>query len=241
MMNDLLKLKEELEMARKYVPLVGFKEEDIAISSKLEAKTILEYAAMENTDEFVVLCENLIKEAMVLFGKNNIPYDIIGLVSYAGLLCTPELIELLKNKLEESTNGNELANLNQIALNNIGTNISLKYVPVEFNISPYESGIFTHNKDFLSLNLYLGQDYIPKVKEITDIQNLFEKKIFGIVDFEKFRTEIRSLDYEFGVWNDGVIKDYGNDYVKALKKGLLDTSLGIMEDFRPLEIKRKKR
>lgn len=69
MMNDLLKLKEELEMARKYVPLVGFKEEDIAISSKLEAKTILEYAAMENTDEFVVLCENLIKEAMVLFGK----------------------------------------------------------------------------------------------------------------------------------------------------------------------------
>ncbi len=239
MMNDLLKLKEELEMARKYVPLVGFKEEDIAISSKLEAKTILEYAAMENTDEFVVLCENLIKEAMVLFGKNNIPYDIIGLVSYAGLLCTPELIELLKNKLEESTNGNELANLNQIALNNIGTNISLKYVPVEFNISPYESGIFTHNKDFLSLNLYLGQDYIPKVKEITDIQNLFEKKIFGIVDFEKFRTEIRSLDYEFGVWNDGVIKDYGNDYVKALKKGLLDTSLGIMADFRPLELKRK--
>lgn len=79
MMNDLLKLKEELEMARKYVPLVGFKEEDIAISSKLEAKTILEYAAMENTDEFVVLCENLIKEAMVLFGKNNIPYDFLTL------------------------------------------------------------------------------------------------------------------------------------------------------------------
>ena len=160
-------------------------------------------------------------------------------ISYAGLLCTPELVELLKNKLEESTNINELADLNQIALNNIGTNISLKYVPVEFNISPYESGIFTHNKDLLSLRLYLGQDYAPKVKEITDIQNLFEKRIFGIVDFEKFRTEIRSLDYEFGVWNVGVIKDYGNDYAKALKKGLLDTSLGIMADFRPLELKRK--
>ena len=68
---------------------------------------------------------------------------------------------------------------------------------------------------------------------------MFEKRIFGIVDFEKFRTEIRNLDYEFGVWNAGVIKDYGNDYAKALKKGLLDTSLGIMADFRPLELKRK--
>ena len=239
MMNDLLKLKEELEMARKYVPLIWNNEYNVLIASDEEGRTLLEYATMENTSEIVRQCEELMKEAVVLFGKNNIPYDIIGLVSYAGLLCTPELVELLKNKLEESTNINELADLNQIALNNIGTNISLKYVPVEFNISPYESGIFTHNKDLLSLRLYLGQDYAPKVKEITDIQNLFEKRIFGIVDFEKFRAEIRSLDYEFGVWNVGVIKDYGNDYAKALKKGLLDTSLGIMADFRPLELKRK--
>lgn len=239
MRNDLLKLKEELEMARKYVPLIWRNEYDVLIASDEEGRTLLEYATMENTSEIVRQCEDLMKEAVILFGKNNIPYDIIKLTSFAGFLCTPELVELLKNKLEESTNGNELANFNQIALNNIDTNISLKYVPVEFSICPYESGIFTHNKDFLSLNLYLGQDYMPKVKEITDIQNLFEKKIFGIVDFEKFRTEIRSLDYEFGVWNDGVIKDYGNDYVKALKKGLLDTSLEIMADFRPLELKRK--
>lgn len=238
MMNDLLKLKEELEMARKYVPLVGFKEEDMDNASKSEAKTILEYEAMENTEEFVVLCENLIKEAVVLLGRNNIPYDIIVPTSYAGLLCTPELVELLKNKLEKS-NEDELVNFNQIILNNVGTNVSLKYVPVEFSISPYEIGIFKRNKDLLCLKYYLGQDYVPKVKEITDIQNLFEKRIFGIVDFEKFRTEIRNLDYEFGVWNAGVIKDYGNDYTKALKKGLLDTSLGIMADFRPLELKRK--
>ena len=239
MRNDLLKLKEELEMARKYVPLIWNNKYNVLIASDEEGRTLLEYATMENTSEIVRQCEELMKEAVVLFGKNNIPYDIIGLVSYAGFLCTPELIELLKNKLEESTNGNELANFNQIALNNIGTNISLKYVPVEFNISPYDSGIFTRNKDLLCLRRYLGQDYVPKVKEITDIQNLFEKRIFGIVDFEKFRTEIRSLDYEFGVWNDGVIKDYGCDYAKALKKGLLDTSLGIMADFRPLELKRK--
>lgn len=239
MRNDLLKLKEELEMARKYVPLIWNNEYNVLIASDEEGRTLLEYATMENTSEIVRQCEELMKEAVVLFGKNNIPYDIIGLVSYAGLLCTPELVELLKNKLEESTNINELADLNQIALNNIGTNISLKYVPVEFSISPYEIGIFKRNKDLLCLKYYLGQDYVPKVKEITDIQNLFEKRIFGIVDFEKFRTEIRSLDYEFGVWNDGVIKDYGNDYAKALKKGLLDTSLGIMADFRPLELKRK--
>lgn len=238
MMNDLLKLKEELEMARKYVPLIWNNKYNVFIASHEEGRTLLEYAAMENTSEIVRQCEELMKEAVVLFGKNNIPYDIIVPTSYAGLLCTPELVELLKNKLEKS-NEDELVNFNQIALNNIGTNISLKYVPVEFSISSYDSGIFTRNKDLLCLRLYLGQDYVPKVKEITDIQNLFEKRIFGIVDFEKFRAEIRSLDYEFGVWNAGVIKDYGNDYAKALKKGLLDTSLGIMADFRPLELKRK--
>lgn len=238
MMNDLLKLKEELEMARKYVPLIWNNEYNVLIASDEEGRTLLEYATMENTSEIVRQCEELIKEAVVLLGRNNIPYDIIVPTSYAGLLCTPELVELLKNKLEKS-NEDKLVNFNQIALNNIGTNISLKYVPVEFNISPYDSGIFTRNKDLLCLRRYLGQDYVPKVKEITDIQNLFEKRIFGIVDFEKFRAEIRSLDYEFGVWNVGVIKDYGNDYAKALKKGLLDTSLGIMADFRPLELKRK--
>lgn len=238
MRNDLLKLKEELEMARKYVPLTCDDDFNVFIASDKEGKTLLEYAAMENTSEIVRQCEELIKEAVVLLGRNNIPYDIIVPTSYAGLLCTPELVELLKNKLEES-NGDELVNFNQIILNNIGTNVSLKYVPVEFSISLYEIGIFKRNKDLLCLRYYLGQDYVPKVKEITDIQNLFEKRIFGIVDFEKFRTEIRNLDYEFGVWNGAVIKDYGNDYAKALKKGLLDTSLGIMADFRPLELKRK--
>ena len=239
MRNDLLKLKEELEMARKYVPLIWNNEYDILIASDEEGKTLLEYAKMENTSEIVRQCEDLMKEAVVLLGRNNIPYDIIELTSFAGLLCTPEIVELLKNKLEESTNGNKLVNFNQIILNNIGANISLKYVPVEFSICPYGSGIFTHNKDLLSLNLYLSKDYIPKVKEISGIRNLFEKRVFGIVDFEKFRMEIRNLDYEFGVWNDGVIKDYGYDYAKALKKGLLDTNLGIKADFRPLELKRK--
>ena len=144
MRNDLLKLKEELEMARKYVPLIWNNEYNVLIASDEEGRTLLEYATMENTSEIVRQCEELMKEAVVLFGKNNIPYDIIGLVSYAGLLCTPELVELLKNKLEKS-NEDELVNFNQIALNNIGTNVSLKYVPVEFSISPYELGIFKRN------------------------------------------------------------------------------------------------
>ena len=239
MMNDLLKLKEEIEMARKYVPLILSDDCDACIVSDEEGKTLLEYANMESTSEIVRQCEDLMKEAVVLLGRNNIPYDIIGLTSYSRVLCTPELVELLKNKLEVLANEDAFAYFNQIILNSIGTNISLKYVPVEFSIGLYESGIFTRNKDFLCLRDYLGQDYAPKVKEITDIQNLVEKRILGIVDFEKFRTEIRSLDYEFGVWNDGVIKDYGNDYAKALKNGLFDTRLEIIADFRPLELKRK--
>lgn len=161
MMNDLLKLKEELEMARKYVPLVGFKEEDIAISSKLEAKTILEYAAMENTDEFVALCENLIKEAVVLFGKNNIPYDLLKLSTAFGFLCTPELIEFLKDKYTELCSDNPEACCSKIIFNNIGTNASIKYIPMRFSVNLAVSGIYdTNSKKFLDLNDYLKEKLV---------------------------------------------------------------------------------
>lgn len=236
MRNDLLKLKKELEMARKYVPLIWNDASYAFIAHDEEGQTLLEYAATENTSEIVRQCEDFMKEAVVLLSRNNIPYDIIKLTSSAGFLCTPELVELLKNKLEESMRKDEFANFNRVMLNN---NISFKYVPVEFSISPYESGVFMRNQDFLDFRFYLDQDCMPNIKEIADIRTLFEKRIFGIVDLEKFRTEIENLDYEFSSWIDGVIKDYGCDYAMALKNGLLDTSLGIKADFRPLELKLK--
>ena len=128
MMNDLLKLKEELEMARKYVPLIWNNKHNVFIASNEEGRTLLEYAAMENTSEIVRQCEELIKEAVVLLGRNNIPYDIIVPTSYAGLLCTPELVELLKNKLE--INGVKLCFTTDLRQNTTALSKSL----IEFKI-----------------------------------------------------------------------------------------------------------
>ena len=240
MMNDLLKLKEELEMARKYVPLVGFKEEDIATASKSEARTLLEYAAMENTDEFVVLCENLIKEAVVLLGKNNIPYDLLTLSTAVGFLCTPELIEFLKDKYTELCSDNPEVCCSQIIINNIGTNASIKYIPMRFSVNLAASGIFDSNsKKFLNLNDYLKMEYIPPINEMSEIDELCQKSIFAIVDIEKFIKKIQELGYYVNFANYG----YGSklsDYMKALNDTLSNTDIEVLANFKSAELKRKK-
>ena len=240
MMNDLLKLKEELEMARKYVPLVGFKEEDIATASKSEARTLLEYAAMENTDEFVVLCENLIKEAVVLFGKNNIPCDLLTLSTAFGFLCTPELIEFLKDKYTELSSDNPEICCSKIIFNNIGTNVSLKYIPMRFSVNLAASGICDANsKKFLNLNDYLKKEYIPPIKKMSEIDELCQKSIFAVVDIEKFLKKMLELGYYVNFANyDFVIKL--PDYIKALNETSFTTDIRVLADFRTAELKRKK-
>lgn len=240
MMNDLLKLKEELEMARKYVPLVGFKEEDIATASKSEAKTLLEYAAMDNTDEFVVLCENLIKEAVVLFGKNNIPCDFLRLSTAFGFLCTPELIEFLKDKYTELCSDNPEVCCSKIIFNNIGTNASIKYIPMRFSVDLTASGISdTNSKKFLNLSDYLKKEYVPPIKKMSEIDELCQKSIFAVVDIEKFIKKMQELGYYVDFANYG----YGSklsDYMKALNDTLSNTNIEVLADFKSAELKRKK-
>ena len=240
MLNDLLKIKQEIEMARKYVPLVGFKEEDMDIASKSEAKTILEYEAMENTDEFVVLCENLIKEAVVLLGKNNIPYDLLTLSTAVGFLCTPELIEFLKDKYTELCSDNPEVCCSQIIINNIGTNASIKYIPMRFSVNLAASGIFDSNsKKFLNLNDYLKMEYIPPINEMSEIDELCQKSIFAIVDIEKFIKKIQELGYYVNFANyDFVIKL--PDYIKALNETSFTTDIDVLADFKVAELRRKK-
>ena len=240
MMNDLLKLKEELEMARKYVPLVGFKEEDIATASKLEAKTILEYAAMENTDEFVVVCENLIKEAMVLFGKNNIPYDFLTLSTAAGFLCTSELIDFLKDKYTELCSDNPDVCCSRIIFNNIGANASIKYVPMRFSVDLTASGISDINsKKILNLSDYLKMEYIPPIKKMSEIDELRQKSIFGIVDIEKFIKKMQELGYCVNFVNYGYVSKL-SDYMKALNDPLFTADIAVLANFKSAELKRKK-
>ena len=240
MMNDLLKLKEELEMARKYVPLVGFKEEDIATASKSEAKTLLEYAVMDNTDEFVVLCENLIKEAVVLFGKNNIPCDFLRLSTAFGFLCTPELIEFLRDKYTELCSDNPEVCCSKIIFNNIGTNASLKYIPMRFSVNLAGSGIFdTNSKKILNLNDYLKKEYVPPIKKMSEIDELCQKSIFAVVDIEKFLKKMLELGYYVNFANYDYLMKL-SDYIKLLNETSFTTDIDVLADFKSAELKRKK-
>ena len=240
MLNDLLKIKQEIEMARKYVPLVGFKEEDMDIASKSEAKTILEYEAMENTDEFVVLCENLIKEAVVLLGKNNIPYDLLTLSTAVGFLCTPELIEFLKDKYTELCSDNPEVCCSKIIFNNIGTNASLKYIPMRFSVNLAGSGIFdTNSKKILNLNDYLKKEYIPQIKKISEIDELCQKSIFAVVDIEKFLKKMLELGYYVNFANYDYLMKL-SDYIKLLNETSFTTDIDVLADFKSAELKRKK-
>ena len=240
MLNDLLKIKQEIEMARKYVPLVGFKEEDMDIASKSEAKTILEYEAMENTDEFVVLCENLIKEAVVLFGKNNIPCDFLRLSTAFGFLCTPELIEFLRDKYTELCSDNPEVCCSKIIFNNIGTNASLKYIPMRFSVNLAGSGIFdTNSKKILNLNDYLKKEYIPQIKKISEIDELCQKSIFAVVDIEKFLKKMLELGYYVNFANYDYLMKL-SDYIKLLNETSFTTDIDVLADFKSAELKRKK-
>mgnify|MGYP004587417475 FL=1 len=238
MMEDLLKIKLEMEQARKYVPLVGLDEDDVIAASKEEGKTLLEFQAMENTDEFIMQCENLMKEAIILLSRNNIPYDVIRLTSSVGILCTSELIEFLKNKYEELYNGNDMIDCHRIIFENIGTNVILKYVPMNFSFDIVESGISKCNGELLSLRLYMGQDFIPPIKELPEMQRLLEKNIFGIVDFEKFVKKMQLMDYSIEFGNNGFNEICKSDYKNFLMKSSIDTNIHVAADFRTLKLKK---
>ena len=65
MLEDLIKLKQQLESNHKYIAISDLSEGSIMSAS--ESKSLSEFKALENTDDFIVQCEKLMEKAIRIF------------------------------------------------------------------------------------------------------------------------------------------------------------------------------
>ena len=212
MRNDLLKLKEELEQARKYVPLFGSSKEAISLSSRDEGKTLSEYKAQakKDTDSLAKECENLFEQAIILFGKNNIQYDSLVLTTKTGLLCDSDFIYGLERNYDKYDSEEKfyvggaiigetvvaIDGISNAILDNISKNVSLACVPMSFSINTAKCR--AHNYDgseFFSLYDCIQEGRFDSTVR-DKINELCEINIFGVVNFNKFAQKIKSLGYD---------------------------------------------
>lgn len=210
MLEDLIKLKQQLEQSHRYIAISEISSEDIMSAS--ESKSLSEFEALENTDDFIVQCEKLMEEAIRIFSANNIPYDTIQISSSLGFLCTPEFIDFLKSEYHKH---------GKLNLENLVYNVSLKYVPMSFGINTAASLV----SDVYSVNDYL----IENKKDIPQIDDLSRKFVSGIIDFEKFIKRMKELGYSIELLNYGECSNM-YDYISAVKDNGWDTYIGVNAD-----------
>ncbi len=212
MRNDLLKLIEELEQARKYVPLFGSSKEAISLASREEGKTLSEYKAQaeKDTDRLAKECENLFEQAVILFGKNNIRYDSLVLTTKTGLLCDSDFIYGLERNYDKYDSEEKfyvggaiigetvvaIDGISNVILDNIGKNVSLACVPMHFSINTAKS--IAHDYDgteIFSLYDCIEEKYLDSTAR-GKIDELCKKNISGVVNFNKFVQIVKSLGYD---------------------------------------------
>ena len=216
MLEDLIKLKQQLEQSHRYIAISEITSKDIMSAS--ESKSLSEFEALENTDDFIVQCEKLMEEAIRIFSANNIPYDTIQISSSLGFLCTPGFIDFLKSEYQKREGTNERWKLN---LENLGSNVSLKYVPMSFSINMVGSGLSGD---------YGVDDYLlENEKDIPQINDLSRKSVSGIIDFEKFIKRMKELGYSFELANYGECSNM-YDYISAAKDNVEDTYISVNAD-----------
>ncbi len=220
MLEDLIKLKQQLESNHKYIAINDLSEKSIMSAS--ESKSLSEFETLENTDDFIVQCEKLMEETIRIFSANNIPYDKIQIASSQGFLCTPEFVDFLKSEYQ---NHKEITKIN---LENLGSNVSLKYVPMSFGISlagsnlSYGYSVYDYLYDFLS-----DSDYEKVISHIIDLE---KKSVSGIIDFEKFIKRMKELGYSFDLLYGECSDIY--DYISAAIDYRLETLIIVNADLR---------
>lgn len=222
MKEDLLNLKKELELARKkelelkdkkYVPIDI--EGDFA-DNNFEGKTISEIDQLENTDGFIKQFEDHVKDIIRCLVAADMPFDVLCFCSYPYFLCDKDCIEKIR-KIEHTGDYEKCAEL-------IISNSYLRYVPIGFNFLYECSG--SYNKDGILEILY------AELEEINNKIYEFEKKrIFAIVDFDKFIQKMEDIGYtvEFG----GKPCKSKLDYISYFRNNPEDTAVVININFNP--------
>lgn len=178
--EELRKLKSDLEkqfdQTQEYVEVHDLEQ----LENASAPRKLAEYVQMEDTDKFVEEFEKLVQEELTNLTQNGFSVDKIALVSSVGYLFKSEYLENLKEQVKS-------ADIDfRFDFSELFSNISLKYVPLSFYVFGNETFI----------------DEIP-VSEV-DIGRrsiLSQKKVSGIVDFNKFVRKIKELDYDIDFLN----------------------------------------
>lgn len=226
MKEDLLKLKKELELARKkelelkgkkYVPIDI--EGDFA-DDNFEGKTISEIDQLENTDGFIKQFEDFAKDIIRGLVATDMPFDVLCFCSFPYFLCDKDCIEKIR-KIDHTGDYEKCAEL-------VISNSYLRYVPIGFDFLAGCSG--SYNKDGSLWDLddglkEINPDCYNKINE-------FEKKrIFAIVDFDKFIRKMEDIGYtvKFG----GKPCKSTLDYISQVRNNPEDMSVVININFNP--------
>ena len=195
MKEDLLKLKKELELARKkelelkdkkYVPvnIEGYFADD-----NFEGKTISKIDQLENTNGFIKQFEDHAKDIIRCLVAADMPFDVLCFCSLPYFLCDKDCIEKIR-KIAHTGDYEKCAEL-------VISNSYLRYVPIGFNFLSECSG--SYNKDG-SLEIPYGELEEINNKIYDKIYEFEQKRIFAIVDFDKFIQKMEDIGYtlEFG-------------------------------------------
>ena len=206
--EELKELKRQLEEKKKrennqnYVVIDHFTYESIAKAK--ESKPLTEYAAQENTEEFVKKCEKLIEETVRNLAEFGVPFDEITIYSYMGLLCKESFIRNIQMAGKDQF-GDE-------AFDELKDQTSKTLVSLEFRVD--EIGTGTEDMSIDDYNSKIIKDLLP-----TD-------SISGIVNLKVFISKMKELGYNIELINYGECSSF-DDYMEAVQEYGFDTFMNV--------------
>lgn len=206
--EELKELKRQLEEKRKreknqnYVVIDHFTYESIAEAK--EGKPLTEYAAQENTEEFVKKCEKHIEDTVRNLVEYGVPFDEIAMWSSIGFLCKESFIRNIQMAGKDSF-GDE-------AFDELKNQTSKTLVPLEFRVD--EIGTGTEDKSIDEYDAKIIKELIPK------------DPISGIVNLEVFISKMKELGYNIELTNYGNCSSF-DDYMEAVQEYDFDTFMNV--------------
>ena len=224
--EDLKKLKEELEEKGEYIKQVKFVKvpefgcfEDCNTDETMSYSEIL---SQENTDDYVKQLELYLEKMIGFLVTNGVPFDHIYLESSLGLFCTKEFFDYYKEGICKNLDyctEDDIPYLSQRDI--LKTQILPEIVPVSFRLS-IDTGC--------SGSVYgaIQNPFLNKLFDSDSSSKDVLKEVSGIVNWEKFVSKLEKLGYNVEIGNcDGVTF---NDYIETAAHYLDDTFIEITTD-----------
>lgn len=210
--EDLKKLKDELEKQSKYVIVSQITDKDIMNAG--EPISSSEILSQEKTDEVVKQCELLIEKAVSSLTMKGIPFDQLTISSNMGFICRPDYIDEWKKYYQENDRTNEKW---FAIMKKLDTQILPEIVPVSFSINTAFTG--TEDCDIDSYADEAGLSY----------NDLYVGNVSGVVNWGKFVIQMKALGYNIDFLNYGDGASF-SDYIETVKHNGFDTQINVTAD-----------